>query len=807
MSIYPSLLLRDSFRYWMRKPWQALLCVGLLAAGTAAVALLWTITDGVVRKPLPFPDSHELYGLQSVDEKSGKRINFMALADFRDFRERQTSFEGMFAYRGDFLNYREPGGTTRQVFASRVTRDFAQVLRVTPLLGRVFEGEDFASEESGVAMVSYAFWQREMGGKTEAVGQSLWFNDRSFQVIGIMPKSYKEPAFADVWTPFPDVTGEYFVRDSRYWSVVGRLKPGVTLEMAGEEAKSIAAALAAEYPATNRSRSARLETMQTMVVGDFSTPLKLILAAVSLVMFATCLNLANLQLISGLQRRGEVGIRQAIGESQHQAFARVLMESVVICVVGCGLGGALAAYLIVRMDRVMPEMFLPRLHEISLSGSLVWTILAIALGASVGFGLLPALQAARTNTNEILKSGEARHGLSAEGRRSRTALLSLQIAVAVLILHGALLVVYEYKRLKGVDIGFREDNLVMITVSPEPSRMFDLMGLGAYYDEVLGWLAEQDGVQAATSASSPPLWGFDMESVFQVQGQDLAAQRDEAVMAGYNSVSLNYLDTMGIKVINGRGFGEWDNRESQRVALVNKAFVEEYLGGLDPLGQQVQVQSWMEPRFRQIVGVVGDYSQVNLTDAPKPQIFVPATQTPWVFTTMMARTKELPQSWREQLESEMKQKYPDLGITVSTMDDLMDRHLAIQSVMYGLFVGFGSATLALSLFGLGSQMAFNVSERRREWGIRLALGAQPSQLNTLVARKLLVPLGAGIGAGLVLFAASYKTYGHFGQTLDGRFALTSVALLAGIVLAGSVTAWLVSSRITRASPQDILKSL
>ncbi|MDQ8201962.1 ABC transporter permease [Pelagicoccus sp. SDUM812003] len=807
MEIHPYLLFRDSVRYWKRKPWQALFSIILLSIGTAAVAVLWTVTDTVVRQPLPFPQSEQLYGIQSVDQKTGKIVNYMALADFRDFRENQESFDGLFAYRGQFLNYKEEGGTTRQLFGAKVTRDFAQVLRIHPEMGSFFGEEDFASENARSAVISFDLWQNEFSGREDIVGSSIWFDDEVYTIVGVMPKSFNEPSFADVWSPFPDVTGEYFIRDSRYWSVVGRLKSGVSEAEAKRDVQQIASDLAEQYPATNRGRGATIDALQTIIVGDFTTPLILIFVAVSLVMLATCLNLANIQMISGLQRKTDLGIRQAIGESVHQAFTRAFVESSVVCLLGCGLGWLLASLTLLNIGSLLPDMFLPRLHEVGISNHLGWTILVIALVASVSFGILPAIQVTRGDPNDALRSGEARHGLSKESGRSRNALLAAQIGIAIAILLSALVVVYEYQRLRDLDLGFDENNLVMITISPGESRMFDLPGLSEYYRELEEWIGGREEILNTTSASSAPLTGIELEFGFQLQGRDLVAERDEAVTAGYNSVSLNYVDTLGIKLLHGRSFNAWDNLESQRVAMVNQAFVEAFLSdGSDPLSQQIQIMPWMSPGFRQVVGVVDDYAQVTVSDPPKPQVLVPATQSPWIFTTILARARNLDTFSVDRFRTEMSDRYPDLGITVETIESVLDRHLSIQSLMYLVFMAFGLITLFLSLFGIGSQMAFNVSERAREWGIRLVLGARIGQLNRLVVLKLIGPLGLGMALGVALFAGAFRYYGRFGGTLDTAFYLSGLALVALVALASVGTTWFVSDRITRTNPQDIIKS-
>lgn len=808
MSIHPSLLVRDSLRYWKRKPFQALLSIFLLALGSAAVAILWTITDSVVRQPLPFPESDKLYGIQSVDEKTGEVVNFMALADFRDFRERQQSFTGMFGYRSQYLNFKDKGDKTRQILGARVTRDFADVLRIHTELGTFFSDDDFASEAARSVVISNSLWRQEFEGNQDVIGESIWLDDQVYQIVGVMPKSFNEPSYVDLWTPFPDMTGEYFVRDARYWNVVGRLAPQVSEATAKQELAQIAKELEEEYPGTNRRRGATMDVLQTIIVGDYSTPLLLILVAVSLVMFATCLNLANVQLISGLQRRSENGVRQAIGESPRQAMARAFMESFAICVFGCGLGWALSWAVIANLDTLLPALFLPRLHEVGMSGALAWTIGIIALLSSLSFGLLPAIQVVRANTNDIIKSGENRHGLSRESGRSRTFLLVGQIAVAVAILQAALLVVHEYRRLKDLDLGFAKEGLVLITVSPGEARMFDLPGLSAFYTEMGDWLESRPEVESAALASSPPLVGFDLEFGFQMKGRDLAAEREEAITAIFNSVSYDYIEKLDIELVEGRSFNEWDNIESQKVAMVNQAFVDKFLAaGEDPTSQQVQIMPWLVSDFRQVVGVVGEYAQTNVTDVPKPMILVPYEQNPWIFSTYVARVRNLDTINIQQFETELKQRYSEVGISMESIDSVLERQLSIQTLMYLVFVGFGVATLLLSLFGIGSQMAFNVSERSREWGIRLALGARVGQLNSLVIRRLLLPLGVGCFLGLGLFALSFRFYRQFGGELDLLFFAASFILISVIVLSSVATTWIVSDRITRSSPQEILRSI
>lgn len=801
-----SLIAKDSFRYWSHRPLLAITGILLLAMGTAAVSVLWIITDTIVRKPLPFPEPERLMGIQSLELKTGETLETIAIADFKDFLENSESFEGLVGYRGDFLNFESAPGETTQIFAARLTSDFEKVFQVKLVLGNLFSAEHFNFGNDSVALVSHRFWERYLDSDPNVVGRSIRFDQKMYQVIGVLPQSYKEPAFSDVWMPFPNGSPEYFVRDSRYWNAVGRLKAEISASQAQLELQRIAKTLEESFPKTNRNRSVSIKPLQEILVGDFKTPLYLMLGAVGLVMFATCFNLANLQMMSGLQRRQETSVRLALGERNSLLFARSFGESFAISTLGGGLGWLLSGFVLQRMDRILPPFFLPRIHELVDAGSVVGIVCLIVGVTGLIFGGIPALHASRSQLFQSLKSGETRHTLSVGEKRLRDALLALQVIVMVVMLHAALVSVREYRELKSLDLGFDEGGLLAVAISPSERTIADLRNLSAYYQRIEEWLESQPDVLEVTSASSPPMWGFDFEMAFDLRGRDLVVERDMPATVLYNSVSIDFFDVMKVSMREGRGFNQWDTSESARVVLVNQAFVDAYLDGQNPLEQEVKIMPWMEFGFRRVIGVVEGLKQGSLNLDIKPEVFAPNTQTPWIFTSFLVRTRDLPEKRIHVLRSALSKQYPDLGVTIIAMDDLLSGQLARAEMVFVLFCAFSVIVAILSIFGMATQVAFDTADRKPEWGVRLSLGSSLGALRRYMATRLVAPVLIGAIFGLVLFVGLYRFFPVAHGDFELWQILSSLLLIVGIVLLSLFVSWRLSFRITKLHPSAILRN-
>jgi|GEM_PF-1264870 len=801
-----SSLFKDALRYWFSRPLLALVGIVLLALGTGVLNLIWSVTDTIVLKPLPYPESDRLYGIESVEVKTRKHIQTVAIGDFKDIKDNQKSFEAMVGYRGDFLNYRHEDGSTEQVFGARVTPGFNEVFAPTPLLGNLFSPEHFNPGKSNVALIGYDLWERLFGRDPDVIGKKLRFDKELYEVIGVLPKSFKEPAISELWLPFPNGSGEYFVRDSRYWSGVGRLKEGVSVSEARGELQTLAQQFERYYPATNKGWSLDMKSFQEMQVGDVKTPLYLLLAAVGLVLLTTCVNLANLQMMSGLQRSGEMGIRLAIGESAQRLFSRVFLESFIICFIGGALGFGLCVLGLSLSGHFLPPMFLPRVHELSLSISSVWISIAGILVTSVIFGLLPAYLAFRTPPGIVMRANHTRSGQSGGAKRTRSFLLLVQVAVTLLIVHAAVFTYLGMRKLKDLPLGFEVENKSALLISPSNDMAFNLPRLSRLYQDIQTGLDRLDGVRSVTTVSSPPLLQMSLEFGVEMKGRDLVSERGVPATADYNSVSRNYLDTLGLEMVKGEFFSERNDHSTYPVAVVNEAFVKAYLQDIDPINQEVKIMPWMEPRFRRIIGVVQDYKQTSLTEAARPMVMVPMEQTPWMFTAVVLETDPGSPGVMALVESSMRGINPDMGVTPISFEEALESLWGRAEMMSVLLTWFAWFVGVLSLFGIGTQVAFITQERMPEWGIRLALGSQSGQLKQLLVQQMvkLALLGSVLGTVVLYFV--YRTLRAESTQIPEWDVWVSIGFYAAIAILTAFITWGLSWRVARAHPTDLLKS-
>ncbi len=799
--------LKDALRYWRRRPILALTGLLLLTLGTGVLHVIWAMTDTIVLKPLAYPKPENLYGLESVEVKTQKRVQAVAIADLLDITKNQTQFDAVMGYRGDFLNFREDDGSTTQIFGSLVTSEFNKVYGLIPELGSLFTDEHFIAGQHHVVIISYGLWESEFSKDAGVIGKTMQFDDDLCEVIGVMPKSFKEPAFAEAWRPFPNGSPEGFGRDSRYWSAVVRVKEGVTESQALGELQSLAKRFEEQYPTTNSGWSLTMKPLQEIKVGNLKTPLYLLMAAVSLVLLTTCINLANLQMMSGLQRISEMGIRMAIGESARRLFVRVFVESFVLCVGGSLLGLAVGFVAVKMAANKFSPLLLPRINELTISSDSLWISVLLIVVMSILFGLLPALLALRTQPGTAIKASGSRSGSGSGGaKKTRSMLMVTQIAVTLIIVHAAAFTWLGVQKLRELPLGLDIDNKMVFMIAPKGQQVNNLDKMSQYYYELEQRLAEIQGIRKVSSASSMPMLGGGMEMGFNLLGRDLTSERGIPPTAVYNSISNTFLDTLGVKTIQGEGFSDRDGRGTAAVAMVNQAFVEAYLPDTDPIGQEVQIMQWMEPGFRRIVGVIKDYKETSPTADPKPMVLVPASQTPWIFTTFVIEYEEGAAGVVRKLQQEMSRFDPDVGITTFTVEELLEGQLSQMNIMSMLLVVFAVFVGGLSVFGIGSQVAFMTQERMQEWGIRMALGAEPQQLKQLMVILMLKLVAFGIVVGGVGLAFLYPMLRQQVVNMPTWDAVVSVLFVISIGVITAIVSWLLSWRVGKAQPTMLLQS-
>lgn len=729
-----------------RAPAFSALALAMLALGIGANVAIFSMFRSIVLNPLPYPEPGQLIGFTATNTTKAITMPALSAAAFRDVRERTKAFAKLAAFRPDFASYAPASGDPLQLVAAHVTEDFFTTFGVPPLAGRVFNPEEYSFAAPRTAMLSHAAWRRLFAERRDIVGQTITLNDTPTTIIGIMPEEFREPEFVEVWLPFPVESPENMVRDSRFWSTVGRLAPGISLGAARAELTAISDALAREFAATDQGWIVQLQPLLTLRIGDMRRSLLLLTGAVGLVLLVACVNLANLMLARDVSRLQELAVRLALGASPAQLARAVLTESLLLSLLGGGAGVALAWAGLPILAHQLPAGLVPRSHMITVDGGALIFALVATLLTGLIFGALPAWQVLRTNVNETLKSGGSKGGTSRFAARAQAALIAGQVALTLVVLSGAALLMKSLLNLQRTPPGFDARDVLTVRLAPPPTKWENFTELAAYYERAIDEVRRVPGVQSAGISSSAPLCGISLRYPLTVQGRAKhAGDADEAV---FNSVTADFLHTLRIPLVLGRALEDRDDARASKVCLINQTLARRLFGSANPLGQRIQTLPWLARDFREIVGVVADVKQDNLADPAPAQIYVPQQQSPWFFTTLVVRAQG-GTAQISAIQNALRRADPTASMTIRSLEENIARTTTLPRLRTALFALFGAVALGLSAFGIYASMAFTVSQRRREIGVRMALGASPGRVlvETLARASRLVL--AGLAAGLV----------------------------------------------------------
>ena len=771
--------LATALRHLRRSPGFATVAVAMLALGIGANVAIFSIFQSIILNPLPYAEPARLVGFKSLNAAKAITQPALSLADFRDYRERTAGFDRLAAFRPDFATFTPPGGDPVQLVAGLVTEDFLAVFRVAPLLGRPFRSDEFSAGAAPTVLLSFGAWRRQFGGDPGVIGRAVMLNDQPATVIGVMPEFFREPAFAELWLPFPAEAPENLARDSRFWNTIGRLKPGQSLAAAQTEATAIAATLATEYPDINHGWTVALQPLRDMRVAGLRSSLLLLVGAVGLVLLVACVNLANLMLARGVSRLPELAVRLALGATPGVLARSVLWESLLLALAGGALGAGFAAVGLPVLAAQLPPALVPRAHEIGVDRTALAFALAVSVATGLIFGSLPAWQVLRTNVNDLLKSGGARGVAGGFARRAQSALIVGQVALTLVVLAGAGLLMKSLLALRRADVGFDPHGVCTLRVAPGQSKWSDFNALALYYERLLEELRLVPGVEAASLNCSAPITGITLRYPFWVQGRPHEqGNSDEAV---FNSIEADYFKALRVPLLRGRGLDSRDTERGPTVCVINATLARRLFPGENPIGKRLLFLPWLNQNQREIVGVVGDVKQDSQADLPTPQIYVPSRQSPWFFTTLLVRTSGVVPT--AALQAAARRADPTLNLTVNTLEQSIERTATqprLRAVLFGIF---GSIALGLSAFGIYASMAFAVSQRVREIGVRMALGASPATVLVwlLAYAGWLAVLGVTAGlAGAVVFTELLRGVLYGVNPLD-PLVLTGLSVFLPVV--------------------------
>jgi putative ABC transport system permease protein len=783
-------------RFAARSLWKSAtftsLAILLLAVGIGATSAIFSLIDSTLLRPLPFADPDRLIMLW--ERPPGYTRNRVSPLNFLDWSEQNHVFESMAAVTSANRVLTGVTGAAERVPAQSVTTQFFDVLGIRPVAGRTFVSAD-AIPQPNVVIVSERFWQSHLDGDPAALGRVIRLDGLPFTVIGILPTRFQILSASDLWTPFPlRRTPEQ--RRSHFLLVIAKLKPGRTIDDARADMAVVAGSIARVAPETNRNWTVSIEPLRNGLVSRELQATSLVLGGVVMfVLLMACANVANLLLARGVGRGREIAVRRAIGGSTRHILRLLVAESVLLAMVG-GAAGLLVSWLAVRIaPAIVPPGMLPAGIRLEFDTRVALFAAALTGITAVLVGIAPAWHAARMPVAEVIAGG----GRSVTGTgRLRRALTIGEIAGAVLLLSGAGLLIRTLVSMSTEDRGYRAHSVLTMGLGLPMNRYQSQGEILALYRQLESAFAALPGVRAVGFANSLPLQGWDLGQPFEMAG-DPPTDPSSRRSAHYEMVNPGYFEALGIPILKGRAFNERDVAASQPVCIVNEEFVRRHLHGREPLGMIAKVPNIsfgsVSPVAREIVGVIKQVTVQSGETEKVPQLYVPLEQNAWYSTAIALRTDGNPMALAEPARAVVARIDRDLPLTrVRTMDDVAAESVMRPRFRAGLVGTLAVLALALAAVGVFGVLSFSVRERRREFGIRLALGAQTFDILSLVIGGGLHMAAAGITIGLVLSAVLARSLAAllYGVTpLDPiTYATVSVILATTALIAGVMPALL-----------------
>jgi putative ABC transport system permease protein len=810
---------RYGMRVLAKSPGFTVVAVLTLALGIGANAAIFSVVYSALLRPLPFyqPDRLVTLGegrIQTRDNDQASRNS--SHPDFVDWQKSAKSFASLTAY--GFDNFTLIGnGEPKSVFAIQAMPNFFATLGVKPALGRAFvDGED-VSDGPHVVMLTYGFWRSDFGGDPQVIGRSITLDSKPVTIVGVLPRDFQFAPSNDfpLWVPMHPSQDLLTRRSLRWMNVFARLGPGVGPAQAQTEMDGITAQLAREYPQQDGSVFVAMGTLRHRIVGQVQPLLLVIFGAVGFVLLIACANVANLMMTRAASRRKEFAIRTALGASRGQLIAQLLTESVLLAALGAAVGFAAAQWGVNALIAAIPQPVLsslPALREAGANLPVLAFLCGVTLLTAVLFGLAPALSMSQTKVSDALKD-ESRGGTSTAHARLRNAVVVAEIAVSLVLLVGAGLMLQSLRALLHQDAGFDQRNLLVFSVSlpdssypSEKNYPGDSPAARLFEHQFSEKLSNLPGVQGVGVTSALPIGGSGGTIRFVVQGRPTSqGQEDECDII---TVTPGYFSTLKVPLISGRVFSATDKLEAPWVTMVNQAFVNKYFPDEGAVGKRTRFTFDAKEPYREIVGVVGNVAQDDLAGPPTPVIYVANEQGPSTFLTYMVRTAGEPAAFVGSAQVALHQMDQQLPlIQPQTMEHFTNQTASVFLRRYpSLVIGsFAGLALILAMIGLYGLISYTVQQRTREIGIRMALGAQPTDVLKLVIGQGVGAVLGGVAIGVVAALALTRLMASllFGVRPTDLVTFSSVAvLLTAVALAAS---YIPARRAMRTDPLNALR--
>jgi putative ABC transport system permease protein len=787
---------RYALRSLLRQPTFTAVALLTLVLGIGSNTAIFSVIKAVLLNQLPYDDASRLVVI--AERNPDGNADLVAPLTFADWQQQSRAIPAMAAYR--FQRFAFAGaGDPLNVPSVRATPNVFSLLRANPILGRSFLPEEGVTGADGVAVLSRSFWHRHFGGSPSIIGRTIQLDAQPYTVVGVMDAAFDFPpgGHIDVWTPLSfdprDLHGRS--RRARSLNVIGRLADGSTPEQAQREMTLVANNLAAAYPDSNTGWGARVIAAQEQLTTTVKPALVLISAAVGFLLLIVCANVANLILARLSSRRTEIAVRAALGAGRWPLVRQVMAESLLLSGVG-GLLGLLVAWAGVRLVHTLPEGSLPRMQDVRLDTGVLLFALAMSVVVAIAFGLGPALHASRAGLRDTMRAFSGTTGRS--GSRLLSALVVVEVALALLLLVGAGLMTRSFAQLMRVSPGFEPRNLLAVQIYLPQAKYRTAVDRTRFFAAAIRRVAGHPGVESVAGVSALPMYpvGIDFALPFTIEGQ-AAPTNGEEPRADIRMATPGYFETMKMALVKGRFIDDRDRAGAPGAMVINETMARRYFGGEDPIGRVVK-----NPHgAAEVVGIVGDVKHYGLDREPRAELFMPAWQQPLNGMALVVRTASDPKPFVDAIRREVLAVDAEQPIfDASAMVDVVARSVFLPRISMWLLLAFAGTALLLAAVGIYGVVSYTVTERTRELGVRMALGADADATLRLVLGRSMLLVAAGTVCGLVASVAATRAIGGLlfeVSPLDPVVLVGVSVLIAACGLAASVVP---ARRATRVDP-------
>ena len=809
--------LRFPLRMMRKNPGFAAMVVLIMALGIGANTAIFSVVHGVLLEPLPFRDVDRVMQVWHTPPQSsfpGMTRFSVSAGNFLDWQKQNHVFEKMAFYSGGGFDV-TGAGKPEAIRGSRVSPDFFPVLGVKPIHGRVFQpsgqatGSGFLNEHEVV--LSYKYWQTHYGADASVVGRTISLDGEPYTIVGVMGAAMTKPGFAQIWVPQVLTPAEAAVRSEHHFLVVGKLKPGVTVEQAQAEMNTISRRLEEAYPEDDKGWGAVINPLREETVGSIRPALLMMLGAVGFVLLIACANVANLVLGRTFARRKEIAIRTAMGATRLRVIQQLLVETVLLSLFG-GAVGLVAAHFGIELLLKYFANRLPQTNAIGLNGPVLAFAFGLAVVTGVLSGLIPAITMTRGDVNEGLKQGLGRTDAESGGSKTRSALVAVEVALSLVLLAGAGLMIRSLWNLQKINPGFDEKNVLTMSVKVGKKQFASATEEAQFFQRIQERVSAIPGVEATGAVDNLPLDGGSNQPV-AVEGQPAMALSEQPEVS-VRVVTPGYFKTMRIPLLAGRDLSESDRKDSAQVVVISESMAKKFWPKGDAVGHHLKLSFYPE-KERTVVGVVGDVKQTGLdSSAGIATLYWPGAQTEGApgggfmarSLTLVVRTTGAPRTVATAVTDAVHEINKDTPVdNVLTMEEFVGETLTPHSFNMQLLAVFGGLALVLCVVGIYSVLAYSVRRGMKEIGLRMAFGATKQNIFRVIVVRGLKPTAVGIAAGFVAAIALGRVVTSMVYGVSARDGATLVSVMALMVVVSLAASLVPAVRATRVSPLAVIR--